>query len=224
MTNLKYVFWDSDNTLVNSSEMHWLKHFETLKKHNIYLDEKFRTDIYTNNGRQNWTWITESLGLDLPVEDYLDQIDGWYFDHIDNIKIRSGINEALDIFDKAGIRQAVVSNGRHRSVMSALDAKQLSGRMEFILTKEDYEGRKPGPEPYLTALRKMEKITGEEISADQCLVVEDDPKGVQSGYAAGMFTIHRKLSEDQDASEQANITVFDADEFLTICRQLASGQ
>ncbi len=196
---IKYVFWDSDNTLVNTAAHHWNKHAEILKKHGITLDEKWSDRIYTNNGGQNWDWLSAELGLKVAKNDYLDQIDQWYFDHMNEIGIRHGIPEALDILDKAGIPMGVVSNGRKRSVMSALDAKRLSNRFKFILCIEDYPGRKPQPEPYLAARTKMQQILGTSIDVSECLVIEDDPKGVEASVAAGMHVIHRAIGDDKTA-------------------------
>lgn len=194
--NIRYVFWDSDNTLVDTAAHHWNKHFETLKKHGIHLDDKWSERIYTNNGGQNWDWLSMELGLNLPKDQYLDEIDQWYFDHIAQIDIRDGILPALDMMDAAHIPMGVVSNGRKRSVMAALDAKQLSPRFKFILCIEDYIGRKPMPEPYLAAKTRMQQITGASIDPKECLVIEDDPKGVEAGLAAGMNVIHRAVGED----------------------------
>ena len=188
---IQYVFWDSDNTLVNTAEHHWRKHAETLKIHGITLGEEHREKIYTNNGSQNWEWITKELGLDIPQDQYLNEIDAWYFDHIDEIEIRDGVLDAITEFNQRGLPQAVVSNGRRRSVMAALDAKSLSRHFEFILCKEDYEGRKPDPAPYLAGLKQMEQRLGTTIDPATCLVIEDDPKGVESGKAAGMQTFYR---------------------------------
>lgn len=195
MTKIQYVFWDSDNTLVETAAHHWRKHFETLKTHGIDLSDQYRQRIYENNGIQNWEWISQELGLTLSQEDYLDQIDGWYFDHISEINLRAGVSDALDTFEKENIPQAVVSNGRRRSVMAALEAKDIAPRMEFILCKEDYKGRKPDPAPYLAALEKMESLTGQKIAPTTCLVIEDDPLGVQAGKAAGMRVIHRPIGD-----------------------------
>jgi len=159
-----FVFWDSDNTLVNTAEHHWRKHFETLKTLGLTLDETYRKRIYENNGMQNWAWLTAELGLKLEQQDYLDKIDAWYFDHI---------------------------------VMSALEAKKLAPSFDFILCKEDYEGRKPEPTPYLTALKKMEELYGETIDPKNCLVIEDDPLGVQAGEAAGMTVLYRPIGDEK---------------------------
>lgn len=194
---VQYVFWDSDNTLVETAAHHWRKHVETLKMHGIDLNDQYRQKIYENNGIQNWQWISKEFDLDIPQEEYLNQIDAWYFDHIDEIKIRDGVLEAIEYFKQNNIPQAVVSNGRRNSVIAAIDAKHLNSKFEFILCKEDYEGRKPAPAPYLTALKKMKKIEGHSINPANCLVIEDDPLGVQSGEAAGMAVLHRPIGDDK---------------------------
>ena len=197
MTEILYVFWDSDNTLVETAEHHWHKHVETLKNHGINLSDQYRQKIYENNGAQNWAWITEELTLNIPQEEYLNQIDQWYFDHIDEINIRSGVLEAIQHFKSNDIPQGVVSNGRRRSVMAALEAKSLAPNFDFILCKEDYEGRKPDPAPYLAALQKMEKLHGEKIDPATCLVIEDDPLGVKAGESAGMPVFYRPIGDDK---------------------------
>lgn len=197
---IQYVFWDSDNTLVDTASHHWRKHAETLLPLGIRLDPQQDGErIYTNNGAQNWAWLSAERGLRLPLEEYLEAIDTWYFAHIGEIEIRPGVTEALDIFSQAGIKQAVVSNGRRRSVMAALNAKNLASRFAFILCKEDYTGRKPEPAPYLAAKTRMGQIVGLDIDPTSCLVIEDDPKGVESGTSAGMHVIHRPMGQDNPA-------------------------
>jgi len=194
--SIQYVFWDSDNTLVDTAAHHWNKHAETLKKYGIKLDPKWSERIYTNNGAQNWDWLSAELGLTIPKDQYLDEIDQWYFDHIGEITMRDGIAEALDSLDALNIPMGVVSNGRRRSVMAALNAKGLSDRFKFILCIEDYQGRKPDAAPYLAAKTKMQQIVGVPINATDCLVIEDDPKGVEAGHAAGMDVIHRAIGDE----------------------------
>ena len=214
---IKYVFWDSDNTLVDTAEHHWNKHKNILSNdYDIHIDEGYKKRVYENNGTQNWEWMSKGLGLTEDKQVYLDKIDSWYLDNAGNISLRPGILYALKTFKDRQIPQAVVSNGRRRSVMAALKAKGLDTYFEFILCKEDYEGRKPDPAPYLTALKKMEAVTKNSISAKECLVVEDDPLGVQAGHAAGMITIHRKLRADQSTSPQADYVAYDEKDFVSV--------
>lgn len=220
MTQIKYVFWDSDNTLVDTATQHWRKHVETLKQYGITLDEADRQIVYTNNGRQNWQWLRDERGLTVEEETYLGQIDQWYLDHIDEINMMPGIQSLLDLFQEKTLPQGVVSNGRGTSVRMALDARHISPYMAFILCKEDYEGRKPDAAPYLAGLKRMEEITGEKIDPKTCLVLEDDPKGVEAGHHAGMITIHRKLSPEQPDSPHADYCVFEEEDLISLCREL----
>lgn len=196
-TTIQYVFWDCDNTLVETAEHHWRKHVEVLKTFNIKLDEKYRKLVYENNGIQNYQWMIRSIGLDIPEQDYLKKIDEWYFAHIDEVIIRNGVLEAIKYFNDKNIKQAVVSNGRKVSVMAALNAKDLARHFEFILCKEDYEGRKPDPAPYLTALAKMSDAVNEDIDPTTCLVIEDDPLGVAAGKSAGMAVLYRPMGDNK---------------------------
>ncbi len=205
---LKYVFWDSDNTLVKTYAHHWHKHVETLKSLGIHLGAEWKDRIYTNNGAQNWEWLSADMGLKMPKEDYLDAIDAWYYAHIDQIELRDGIEDALTLFEKSGLPMGVVSNGRKRSVMAALEAKKLTPRFKFILTIEDYQGRKPDPAPYLAAKTKMQQIYGHAIDAQDCLVIEDDPKGVEAGVAAGMNVIDRPIADQDTAAFLAKCATF----------------
>jgi len=215
--NIKYVFWDSDNTLVNTALHHWNKHFNILQNdYDIVLDEIYKTRVYENNGGQNWEWMSHEIGLNEDKQVYLDKIDHWYSANATEIQLRPGIDFALRNFRDRGIPQAVVSNGRRRSVMAALKAKKLDEYFEFILCKEDYDGRKPDPTPYLTALKKMETIKKTSIDSKNCLVIEDDPLGVHAGNAAGMLTLHRKLHENQSTSSHADFVAYEEEEFKAI--------
>ncbi len=212
---IKFVFWDSDNTLVETAEHHWRKHFEILKAHDIALGDQYRERVYTNNGSQNWNWMKEELGLKLDEKTYLSQIDQWYFDHICEIKVRDGVEECVRIFRGAGIPQCVVSNGRRISVMAALEAKNIAPNMEFILCKEDYEGRKPDPAPYLAAMAKMDAP-----DPAACLAIEDDPLGVQSAHRAGMRVFHRKLNEQQENTPYAHENFFSGEDLIKACQKI----
>lgn len=218
MTKARFIFWDSDNTLTANGDLHWRKHKETLAACGIALPDEFQTRIYQNNGRQNWDWLTRELGLNVPCDDYLQQVDGWYADHVSEISFRPGIPAALDLFAAAGCRQCVVSNGRRNSVLLALEAKNIVSRFDFIMCKEDYEGRKPDAAPYLAARAKMEGIVGAYIDPASCLAIEDDPLGVKSAHGAKIPVIHRRLHRDDAHSPEAFISVFEEDEFIAACK------
>lgn len=218
MTRASYIFWDSDNTLTANGDLHWRKHVAVAARYGVTIEPVWQKRIYHNNGAQNWDWLTAELGLSVARERYLQEIDQWYADHVEDIEFRPGIIAALDMFSAAGCRQCVVSNGRRSSVMLALEAKKIAGRFVFILCKEDYEGRKPDPAPYLTARVRMEGVVGAMIEPSHCLAIEDDPLGVTSASAAKLPVIHRRLNEDDPPAPEAEQSVYSESDFLAACR------
>lgn len=211
---IKAIFWDSDNTLVDTGELHWRKHYHVLRDHAIHLDESDRIRIYTNNGQQNWQWLVNERGLQMAQSDYLALIDDWYKRNIGQVRMRSGVKDIMAWAKAHDIPQAVVSNGRRDSVMMALEVHAIPDVMSFILCKEDYQGRKPGPEPYFAALARLNDMSSVTYKPEECLVIEDDPKGVQSAATAGMKVIHRKLSADQESAPEADICVYNPEDFV----------
>ncbi len=220
MSQIKYVFWDSDNTLIETAALHWAKTVNVLQSHGIMLDEKYRRRVHENNGSQNWEWITRELGLMIPKEQYLGEVDEWYAANTDKFRLRDGVREAMEIFADAGCKQCVVTNGRRASVEISHKAASLTGKFAFLLCKEDYEGRKPDPAPYLAALKKMSGIEGHEISPNECLAIEDDPLGVEAAKRAGMTTVFRPTDLVEQTSGFSDYTITNTENFINIITSL----
>jgi beta-phosphoglucomutase-like phosphatase (HAD superfamily) len=73
------------------------------------------------------------------------------------------------------------SMGSHFELIhSRLD---LLRHFRFVLTAEHYANSKPSPEPYLLGLQKLG------LAPEQCVVVEDSPRGLQAATAAGLRCI-----------------------------------
>ena len=76
----------------------------------------------------------------------------------------------------------VTSAKRHH--FEASHAKgQMARHFRFSYAREDYTRSKPHPDPYLAALK------GQGLEADDCIVVEDSPRGLQAALAAGLRCI-----------------------------------
>lgn len=220
MRAIKAVFWDSDNTLIDTASLHWAKHLHTLENYGIALDAKYRRRVHENNGGQNWEWMTGELGLSTPKDRYLQEIDAWFAAHANEMKLRDGVAEALDYFEDKNIPQCVVTNGRRSSVSISHQATEISGYFDFVLYKEDYEGRKPDPAPYLTAYHKMTKTI--DCHYTECLAIEDDPLGVESAKRAGMVTIYRPTDLVDPNSPFADYTIRTDNDFLPFIRHLVT--
>jgi HAD superfamily hydrolase (TIGR01509 family) len=95
------------------------------------------------------------------------------------------VPEVLDIIEAehGQIPFAVVSGGRHNSVVGSLTALGLMDRFQTIVGAEDYVHGKPAPDAYLIAAARLG------VAPKDCLVFEDTDLGIEAATAAGMASV-----------------------------------
>jgi beta-phosphoglucomutase len=83
---------------------------------------------------------------------------------------------------------AVASGARRPEIESILTAGGLRDAFAAIVGADDVRSTKPHPEPYLTAMARLEPLAPGLRPAD-CLVFEDSVPGIASARAAGMKVV-----------------------------------
>ena len=86
---------------------------------------------------------------------------------------------ALSSLKKAGYKVAVCSNSIRATIETMMSHAELSSYLDLIVSNEDVTYSKPDPEIYNFAINKFN------LRPEECLVVEDNPKGIQAGRASG---------------------------------------
>jgi HAD superfamily hydrolase (TIGR01509 family) len=96
----------------------------------------------------------------------------------------AGAYELMVSLKNNGIDIWVVTGSSQDKFLNALldDFKGLIAA-EQIISGKDVKYGKPHPEPYLSALRRSG------FNADEVIVIENAPLGIQSAKAAGIFTV-----------------------------------
>jgi HAD superfamily hydrolase (TIGR01509 family) len=107
-----------------------------------------------------------------------------------------GIRELLDALADAAIPTAIASTSPARWVVAAVERAGLLDRFGTIVTADDVARRKPAPDVYLEAARRLGVEPGRSIA------LEDSGPGIASARAAGMKTvaIPHWLTERHDLS------------------------
>jgi beta-phosphoglucomutase len=78
------------------------------------------------------------------------------------------------------LKLAVVSGTWRENIEAVLHAAGLADSFDLIVAKEDVTRRKPDPEAYLLALKKLR------LSPRSVVVLEDSPLGISAARAAGI--------------------------------------
>jgi len=94
-----------------------------------------------------------------------------------------GIVALLDRLGAADVPVAVASTSPARWVVPAAEQIGLRNRFDAIVTADDVERRKPAPDVYIEAMRRLGVV------ASRSVAIEDSAPGIAAARAAGMKTI-----------------------------------
>jgi beta-phosphoglucomutase family hydrolase len=220
------VLLDLDGVITPTAEVHERAWAE------LFADFDFTTDDYLRyvDGKPRYDGVRsflESRGVELPEGDPSDppgddtvcamgNRKNAVFNEIierDGITPYPGTIRLLDLLDRHGVRQAVVSSSKN--ARTVLDAAGLGDRFDIVVdgvtaTDEGITG-KPAPDTFLRAA----ELLGAE--PDRSAVVEDAVSGVAAG-AAGGFALVLGVDRGGNAhaleSNGAHIVVTDLAETL----------
>ena len=111
--------------------------------------------------------------------------------------------EFLAMLDENNIPMAICSGALLSEIELMLDDAKLRHFFETIVSAEHVRKGKPHPEGFLRALKRLNKNRKEQISANQCIVIEDSLWGLQAAKAAKMHSIAVTNSYDAEQLQLA---------------------
>jgi len=94
-----------------------------------------------------------------------------------------GVREILHACRTRGWRVALASNSPLALCEHVVDALDLDGRFDVVLSADQVARGKPAPDIYLEAARRLD------AAPSQCLVFEDSVSGVRAAHEAGMTVV-----------------------------------
>ena len=185
--NVRAILFDMDGVLFDSMKNHAEAWVRAMKENNLIMS---REDVYMNEGRTGEGTIDifarEQWGREATDEEkeYIYKVKSDIFNTLPHVEPIDGALELLQAVKGMGIERVIVTGSGQKSLLERLE-KNFPGifKAELMVTAFDVKHGKPHPEPYLMGLEKAS------ISAEEAMVVENAPLGVQSAKAAGIFTI-----------------------------------
>ena len=179
------VLWDMDGTLVDSREYHWLAWRDTMADEGTELSyERFLASFGLKNDRILRGWLGASLS-DAEVQRIGDAKEMEYR----RLAVEGGLvplpgaAEWVGRLRQRGWRQAVASSAPRENVEVMLRVLKLDEYFDAIAAAEDVTAGKPDPQIFRAAAMRLR------ARADQSIVVEDAPAGIEAARAAGMRCI-----------------------------------
>jgi beta-phosphoglucomutase len=180
---IKAVFFDFDGTLIDSMPAHVMAWEKILGEVGVTLDDLYFQLHEGEKAEDTISRLLSENGITYSPEQQADLIERKRA--LYRTQAPAGlIPEAADLVSELrnrGIACDIVT-GSIRSNMDAVLSPAEFALFRHIYTPAEYAKGKPAPDPYATAL----KSSG--LDADECLVLENAPLGIQSSKAAGLRT------------------------------------
>ena len=181
---IKAILYDLDGVLVDATEWHYESlnlALEQVKGFQIKRDEH----IATFNGLPTMRKLEILFDQGRVKKDDFDLI--WQKKQDKTIEVIK--NSAFVDPNKIRLHNATksykrvcVTNSIRETALLMLEETGQLEFMDFVISNEDVSSPKPSPEGYVQAINRLE------LKPEECMIVEDSPKGIEAAKKSGAHT------------------------------------
>ncbi len=201
--SLAAVIFDVDGVLVQSMERNAEAYRRTFETLGVRIEPR---EVFVNEGRGSKVLI-DRLAKAHRVTLTDDALEDATRRHhailasFGTLPLYPGVPELLNALHARGLRLAMVT-GNWREIARA-PFGVLAHLFEVVVSAEDVTRTKPDPEPYRKALELLH------VPADEAVVVENAPLGIQAAKAAGLRVIAVTTTNPAESLDGADALVPD---------------
>ncbi|MCZ6685138.1 MAG: HAD family phosphatase [Candidatus Dadabacteria bacterium] len=189
---LKAIIFDFDGVIADTEPLH-LKAFQlTLRENGIELsDEDYFENYLAYDDKTLFKELLKDRNYghnEAQISDFMNR-KSEHFENVlkGNILVLEGVPEFIS--EVSGKYPLAIGSGAIRSeIIDILESGGLREHFEIIVSADEVINCKPDPEVFIEALRRLNNLdsVSEEISPQECLVIEDSTSGIKAAHSAGM--------------------------------------
>ena len=193
---IEAILFDFNGVIINDERIHLKAYREVLETHDIPLTDE---DYLASLGMDDLAFTRAAFaraGRDLDDETTRAIIDREHELHRSLIENEVPFAPGVITFIKEAARNfqlGIVSMAERSEIDHVLEIPNLIPAFSVIVSAEPGLNHKPAPDCYLRALELLNTVRrkGRELPllANECLVIEDAPPGIEAARAAGTRTI-----------------------------------
>jgi HAD superfamily hydrolase (TIGR01509 family) len=212
---LAAVIFDFDGVVLDSETPEYESHREIYRRCGVELTEDEWCGLigtWSEGHDERWVAQLAARAADAPSrEEYHAERRRLFTDLLPKEPMR-GIRDLLTSLTDRGVPRAIASSAPSRWVVPAVEQIGMSSFFGAIVAGDTVAHRKPAPDVYLEAARRLG------VDPARSIAIEDSGPGIAAARAAGMKTvaIPHRLTARHDLT-RADLTVAHAGE-LTLAR------
>lgn len=175
---VKAVIFDRDGVIVNSSSIHIKSVEKAFESLGINITEDDKMYVVSKHPKEYVKHFSKKY--EFSEDDFLREQEINYNNMFEKASLdlfENTIDVVKKLKDKE-IKLALVTSSDRKSTDKVLSKANLEGVFDATVTVEEVVNRKPNPEPYLLAMKKLD------LSSNDCIIVEDSSTGLESAKRA----------------------------------------
>ena len=179
------VIFDMDGVLVDSEPLHTVAFQHILAEEGMkYSEEEITQDGLGRTFSSHMGELILRFGLPNPLEYYSTRFVREVLRLLtDKAEPSSGASEVLTGLRTRGLKLGLASSSSDPIVWGTLRILGFESSFDAVVSGDAVIHSKPHPEIFLIAAEKLG------VEPSDCIVVEDSPRGVESGKRAGMTVV-----------------------------------
>ena len=195
-TPIKCVIFDMDGVIIDSEEIHKKAYYETFNTLNIEVSDTLYKSFTGSSTINAFQRLVAHFNLkNDPKELVLDKRKRYvnFFENDPNLHLVAGVEEIIKYFYNKGIILILASSSAMINIDRVFNRFKLNTYFAAKISGADLKESKPNPEIFNKA------AILENISKENCVVIEDSDNGITAANDANIFVFGyaNKLSEGQ---------------------------
>jgi len=206
---IKAVLFDMDGVIVDSLHYHYLAWDKMFGDRGGKVSKQ---TVLLHEGRNSFEILPilmEESGVRIPEEEHdkfiLEKRE--YYRSIVQLTYYPNVFETISELRNRGFLTALVTASARKNMEKSINGERQK-LFDVIVTAEDVLKAKPNPDPFI----KAQELLG--VTAEQCVVIENAPLGIESAKNAGMKCIAVETTLGKDYLQKADFIVNSIEEIL----------
>lgn len=182
MGKIKAVLFDMDGVLIDAKDWHYEALNKALGLFGINISRYDHLNTFDGlPTKVKLQMLSKQYYLPEELHGFINQVKQSYTADMVHEKCHPMFHHeyALSRLHNQGYKIAVCSNSIRSTIELMMERSGLMPYIDLIVSNEDVKKAKPDPEMYTITMAKFE------LNPDECVVVEDNPNGIQAGKASG---------------------------------------
>lgn len=180
---IEAILWDNDGVLVDTESLFFAATRDTLARAGMVVTREVFIDHVLRSGRNLFDGLLSRGWSAADIAALRKERDALYAEELRRASfLIAGAAETVRMLAPR-YRMAIVTSSLRTHLELAHRESGILTLFETVVTREHYEKSKPSPEPYLTAMARLN------LPPKKCIAVEDSERGLTAALAAGLRCI-----------------------------------